>query len=383
MPANGSPTGADRPEGFPIISTTFPMTRRFLVRVGCVTVVAFTQFLLSGCAVSPSASTARSAPVRQAGLPQSTGQSAVPLAFNLTDRRQTAYAANLVVSEWRSVDERGAAAPNKAIDGGVPYVVFVYAKPQGRAYEITRLSEVSAIRWAGSETAGVGTVTAAGQTFSNVKGASLVLCPATLEAPKRADCVVAAGGRFEVQWAKGDGYVRKVPMSDGSRQAGFSLWDLLAACMAPGGFEDMYGRVPMMACPTGESAVALTHSDPEAIVKTMAERARQWREAKQADEARKAADDKRRREEAQRRVREKLAGAQRGSVMFCESLGLLSPGNSVSDLSFRCDLAGRDHFFGVRELMGWGWNIESEMRTPEVNMAGSISHSVSLRLCKG
>lgn len=359
------------------------MTNRFPLRATLATLTALGTIALSGCAGTPAAPNTGIAQPRPPALARSVGQSATPLAFSATDRLQHAYIAKATVTEWRAVDERGAPAPNKAIEGGVPHVVFVYAKPQGRAYEIVRLVQLGALRWNGGDTGGTATVTAAGRTFENVRQASLVLCPAAAAEPRRADCLVAAGGSWEVQWTKGDGAVRAVPIADAGRSPGYTFWDLAQTCLAPGDFADYYGRIPVMACPKTESTWQCVQADPETLAATHTQRVEQAKQAKAEEAKRKADEDKRRYEEARRVAREKMAGAQRGSVAFCDSLSLLPSGTSISEIAFKCDLGGRDQTFGVRELMGWGWNIESETRTPERNMAGTVSYAVSLRLRKG
>ena len=76
-----------------------------------------------------------------------------------------------------------------------------------------------------------------------------------------------------------------------------------------------------------------------------------------------------------------LKDAPVGSVLFCASVGLLAQGDLLTQLSFRCDQLGRTTW-NVREFFNHGWDVASELRTPETNMAGGVSHSVSLRLRK-
>jgi hypothetical protein len=78
------------------------------------------------------------------------------------------------------------------------------------------LSEIESIQWTDSEGKSPASVSVSGRTFGGISSAVLLLCPANRAVPKRSDCLTATHGSFEIQWVKGDGYTRRIAVSNSS-----------------------------------------------------------------------------------------------------------------------------------------------------------------------
>lgn len=76
-----------------------------------------------------------------------------------------------------------------------------------------------------------------------------------------------------------------------------------------------------------------------------------------------------------------MAKIPKGTAMFCESADLLSSGQMISSLSYRCDLTGNKSWH-IRDLTAKGWDVANEQRTLTEAVGGGKAYGVSLTLKK-
>jgi hypothetical protein len=329
---------------------------------------------IAGCSVSPQQAQRQSQPISKA---RSTATTAVPIIFSVKDRQGFEYITRVQVEAWRATDDSGRPAEAKTLINAVPYVGISF-RDKRLPLRIARLSNVQGATWEGRGDQSANAIILAGQTLPNVDRVSVMACPDGIADPKQSDCLQVERGQFEFQFP--NGFVRTAPLKEAAPR--WTFWDNTTWCLMNSSMADVYGRVPTLECPQGRSTHTISATEPAVLQATFDSRGQKRAQAAQEEERLRKLELERKQAEAKQKLRAVIERSAKGTNMFCESSSLLSAGNPITSLSYRCDLTGRDANLRLRELLDLGWDVVSESRVPDRNIIGEIAYSISLRMRK-